>query len=71
MKKTIYFTGTATLASNLEAAIKAVTDKRDKWLNEYGATIGKIDNEDLKIVQWFIPNQAHVIVTIQLTYFPK
>lgn len=70
MKKTIYFTGVNHQMGQLESAIKSATDKRDSWLAENDAEIGKIDKEDLKITSWH-QNNSHVMVTIQITYYTK
>lgn len=70
MKKTIYFTGVNQQMQQLEAGIKTATDKRDAWLSENKDIIGKIDSEDIKITPWH-GNNLHVMVTIQLTYYPK
>lgn len=70
MKKTIYFTGVNHQMQQLEAGIKTATDKRDEWLAKNKDVIGKIDSEDIKITPWNGNNQ-HVMVTIQLTYYPK
>lgn len=70
MKKTIYFTGVNHQMGQLEQAIKTATDKRDAWMAANEAKIGKVDNEDIKITPWN-GNNAHVMVTIQFTYYLK
>tara|TARA_R110001583_G_scaffold142211_3_gene294487 strand:- start:685 stop:897 length:213 start_codon:yes stop_codon:yes gene_type:complete len=70
MKKTIYFTGVNHQMGQLEKAIQTATDKRDSWIAENEAQIGKVDNEDIKITPWN-GNNGYVMVTIQFTYYPK
>ncbi|NER15123.1 hypothetical protein GWK08_16835 [Leptobacterium flavescens] len=70
MKKTIYFTGTNHQIGQLDVAIKTATDKRDTWLMANESKIGKIDNEDIKIIPWN-GNNGYVMITILLTYYPK
>ncbi len=70
MVKTVYFTGTNTRTDLLEQAIKTATDKRDIFIKENIENIGKIENEDIIFLPWG-GNNANVLVTIKLTYYPK
>ncbi len=70
MKRTIYFTAPNSTMQKLETAIQNAVNLRDEWLQKNENNIAKIDNEDIKINTWNTNNQ-HVMVTIQLTYYPK
>lgn len=70
MKKTVYFTSKNQAAQQVEIAIQEAITKRDSWLSQNNNIIAKIDNEDIKFMNWNSANQ-HVIVTILLTYYPK
>ncbi len=70
MKKNVYFTAPNHTIQQLADAIKNVVEQRDNWVKQNEAKIAKIDNEDIKIIPWNGNNQ-HVMVTIQLTYYPK
>jgi hypothetical protein len=70
MKKNVYFTAPNHNTQELGVAIKNAVDQRDEWLNINKNSIAKIDNEEIKFVTWNNINQ-HVMVTIQLTYYPK
>ncbi len=70
MKKTVYFTGVNHSTAQLDTAIKTATDKRDAFLKENENNIAKIESEDIIFTTWN-SNNANVMPTIKLTYYPK
>lgn len=71
MKKTIYFTGQVSIQmTHIESNINHAINKRDAWITANESKIGKIDFEDIKITPYGV-NHNFIMVTIQLTYYPK
>ena len=68
MKKTEYFL--VQVAWNQpQTGIEQVIKKRDAFIEKNKASIGKIDEEDIKIEYMQGANQT--LFVIKLTYFPK
>jgi hypothetical protein len=71
MKKTIYFISSDELNfswNQKKKAIDSAVEERDLFLNENNDKIGKIDQEDIKIIS---NNQQLISVIIKLSYYPK
>lgn len=70
MKRTVYFSSPNRQIGHWNTAMNEVTSLRDDWLLKNKPIIGKIDREDLKCTHTNSNNSA-IILTIQLTYYPK
>ena len=71
MKKTVYFTSSNQQNfgwNQLKTAIDSAVAERDLFLDKNSDKIGKIDQEDIKII---CPNQQLLSVVIKLSYYPK
>lgn len=71
MKKTVYFTSSNQQNfgwNQLKTAIESAVVERDLFLEENSNKIGKIDQEDIKIIS---PTQQLISVVIKLSYYPK
>jgi hypothetical protein len=72
MKTTVYFTPSETpnyAVNEVHLAIESAVSNRDKFLEENKKDIGKIDDEDIKVISVF--NGQQILVVIKLSYYPK
>ena len=72
MKTTVYFTSTEERNyqwTEVHKAIESLVEKRDNFFQENEKTIGKIDEEDIRVIP--VANGQQVVVIIKLSYYPK
>lgn len=71
LKQTIYFISSNNYPINqLNDGLKEICIQKEEWLTKNKETISKIENEDLKIIQ-FSNNSSHALFLMQLSYYTK
>lgn len=72
MKTTVYFTSSSDRNfqwNECHLAVQSVADLRDAFLQKNDKIIGKIDEEDIKIIS--VANHQQIVAIIKLSYYPK